>query len=96
MGQIIWSPIAFEDLNGIYDYIAKDSPRYARMVVRDIVAMVKSMRRFPLAGRIVPEYNRIEIRERIYKSYRIIYHLQDDDIEIIAVHHSARILNIEI
>ena len=96
MARISWAPIASDNLSGIHEYISKDSRRYARNVIRDIISIVRSIRDFPMAGRIVPEYNREDIRERIYKSYRIVYRLKEGTIEIVRVHHSARFLDIEV
>jgi len=51
---------------------------------------------FPLSGRIVPEFEIKEIREVIEGSYRIIYYIKPDQIDIIAVlHGSEQIKSIE-
>jgi len=51
---------------------------------------------FPLSGRIVPEFETKQIREVIEGSYRIIYYLKPDQIDIIAVlHGSQQIKSIE-
>lgn len=47
---------------------------------------------FPKAGRVVPEYNQENIRERIFQNYRIVYRLKPEMIEIVAVVHSVRLL----
>ena len=44
---------------------------------------------FPLSGRKVPEYDIDQIREMIQGSYRIIYHIKSDQIDIIAVIHAV-------
>jgi len=67
--------------------------RYAKVVAKQINAVVRSIPRFPRAGRIVPEYNNPNIRERFYKSYRIIYKINDEIIEIVNIVHSARLLS---
>ena len=41
-------------------------------------------------GRKVPEYDIYNIRELIYKSYRIIYEVQSNKIIIHRIWHSAR------
>jgi len=41
-------------------------------------------------GRIVPERNVDELRELILGNYRIIYHLNDDFIELITIIHSKQ------
>jgi len=89
MLRLIWSPDAADDLQNIYDYIARDSQRFANSVVREIVELVERIPQFPHAGRIVPEYQNPAIRERIYKSYRIIYRIHHV-VEIANIVHSAR------
>jgi plasmid stabilization system protein ParE len=48
---------------------------------------------FPFSGRIVPEFETEQIREVIEGSYRIIYYVKPEQIDVIAVLHAAR--NIE-
>jgi toxin ParE1/3/4 len=50
----------------------------------------------PLSGRMVPEYQAQDIRELIEKPYRIIYRIKQDQIDVLAVIHSARLLPEEI
>lgn len=45
---------------------------------------------------MVPEYEAEDIREVIEKPYRLIYHLGSDQIEILAVVHSAQLLPSEL
>jgi toxin ParE1/3/4 len=49
-------------------------------------------RRFPQAGRKVPEFDDENIRELVVYSYRIIYRLQPDEALIVAVIHGKRVL----
>lgn len=88
--RIIWSPRAASHLEGICEFIAEDSPVYARIFARKIVALVKSIPVFPQTGRIVPEYNDPDLREKIYGDYRIIYRIREKTIEIAAICHGAR------
>ncbi|HEY8188391.1 MAG TPA: type II toxin-antitoxin system RelE/ParE family toxin [Pyrinomonadaceae bacterium] len=45
-----WIPQAVEDLQVIYDFIARDSEHYAKLVVEGILAVVDTLERFPLIG----------------------------------------------
>lgn len=45
---------------------------------------------FPFSGRVVPEFESEQIREVIEASYRIIYYVKPDQIDILAVIHGAR------
>jgi len=50
----------------------------------------RQIARLPHSGRIVPDANNVNIREVIEGSYRIIYHILEGEIDIIAVVHSAK------
>jgi plasmid stabilization system protein ParE len=43
------------DLEDIYDYIATDSPFYARLQVEKVIASVERLQLFPAFGRPLPE-----------------------------------------
>jgi plasmid stabilization system protein ParE len=42
--------------------------------------------------RVVPEIGRDDIREIIGQGYRIIYCLLPDEVEVLSIHHGARLL----
>jgi toxin ParE1/3/4 len=48
---------------------------------------------FPFSGRLVPEFETEQLREVIEGSYRIIYYIKPEQIDVIAVLHAAQ--NIE-
>jgi addiction module RelE/StbE family toxin len=89
--RILWSPQALLDLEAIRDYIARDSPRYAELVLRRLVAAVERLETFPQSGRIVPERNTEDIREVIVKPYRIVYRLRPQQVEIVTVFRASRL-----
>ena len=88
--QIKWSLKALNNLEEIYNYIASDSKYYASLFAKRTIAIVKDIPKFPQAGRIVPEYNNKNLREKIYQNYRIVYRIKKNYIEIVAIIHSAR------
>ena len=92
MVKLIWSPRAFRDLEEICDYIAQDSDRYAYVVAEGVVSVIESISANPLWGAIVPEYNREELRERHFQSYRIVYRVSPDLVEIVTIIPAARML----
>ena len=93
MVKIRWTDFALDNLIAIGDYIEKDSFIYAQRVVDSLFNAVDILGQHPLAGRKVPEFNDMNIRELIYGRYRIVYKLvSKEDIDIITVHHSARLL----
>lgn len=93
MIAVRWSDPALEDMEGIRDYIAKDSPLYARRFIEQIFDHAEKLNNFPKMGRLVPEADRDDIRELIYQGYRIIYLLTSELAEIITVVHGSRDLS---
>ncbi|HEX3738204.1 MAG TPA: type II toxin-antitoxin system RelE/ParE family toxin [Terriglobales bacterium] len=87
-----WSQRALRDVEGIADYIAKDSPAYAAVFVRNIIAQTKMLSQFPRSGRKVPEFDDDGIRELLAYGYRIIYRIEQDRVIISAVIHGKRTL----
>ncbi len=90
--RVNWSRRALQDIEGIAEYIAADSPTYAGVVVKKIVNQTKMLAQFPRAGRKVPEFDDERVRELVVYSYRVIYRLQEDDVVIAAVIHGRRTL----
>jgi len=87
--RVHWTDTAESHLDGIYAYIAKDSPTYALRTVDRLTKRSQQIANFPLSGRRVPEYDLEQIREVLEGSYRIIYHIKSDQIDVVAVIHSA-------
>jgi len=81
-----------ENLEAIHAYIAQNSLQYANQVVDRIIGRSEQLANFPLSGRILPEVGRKEIRELIEGSYRIIYSVKSEQIDILAVIHGSRSL----
>jgi toxin ParE1/3/4 len=71
-------------------YIAADSSSYAGTVVRKILSLSRTLARFPLAGRQVPEFDDESFRELFAYRYRIIYRVDQDAVTIVAVIHGKR------
>ena len=72
MTEVRWTPQAADDLQAIYDFIGRDSPHYAQVIVENILAAIDRLERFPLTGRHVPERPREDLRELIKPPYRIV------------------------
>ena len=85
--MVKWSKPAKEDLKCIYEFIATDSKYYAKKVTHDIIDRTKELNDFPKMGRIVPEIEDTNIRELFIYSYRLIYEIRHNRIEILAIIH---------
>ena len=91
MIPISWSPQALRDIESIREYIARDSPRYADLVVGRIIAAVDRLEAFPDSGRIVPERGDPAIREVIVRPYRVVYRRRSAEVEIVTVFRASRL-----
>jgi plasmid stabilization system protein ParE len=60
--------------------------------VKRIFALTRTLERFPLSGRKVPEFDNENIRELLAYSYRILYEVERDRVTIAAVIHGRRML----
>lgn len=90
--NVHWTEAAERDLIEIYEYIAKDSARYAQRMVDRITARSQQIALFPRSGAMVPLYERDDLREVFEGSYRIVYRIRSDQIDVITVIHGARLL----
>ena len=90
--KIIWSPQAADSFEEIWKQISRDSQYYATVFAKKVNSIVKHIPEYPKSGRIVPEYNNENLREKIFQNYRIIYRIKNDTIEIVLIIHSARLL----
>jgi plasmid stabilization system protein ParE len=76
-------------LDSIYAYVSLDSPEYAKRTVDRPTRRSQQIADFPLSGRGVSEYDSDEIREVMEGSYRIIDHIEPDQIDVAAVIHGT-------
>ena len=97
MARLNWTDQSLEDMINIAEFIAKDSVKYASIQISRIRNRAKILKIQPKLGRIVPETGNESIRELILGSYRIIYRINSAErIDILTVHHSSKLLKIEI
>jgi len=90
--RVIWTRGAVEDVEAVKAYVARDSVRYATLLAERIVAAVDRLELFPESGRVVPEVGDESLREVIYGAYRIVYRIKAESVEVVTVHHAARLL----
>lgn len=97
MRSLFWTEQAQQDLEAIYAFVSKDSPHYAAVVVAGLLAAVRRLPEFPQSGCVVSEFADPFVREVIRRPYRIVYRLVgSDEIHVLTIHHSARILPVDL
>ncbi|MDX2303780.1 MAG: type II toxin-antitoxin system RelE/ParE family toxin [Microscillaceae bacterium] len=89
MIKVSWTKQAIQDLYQIREYYLKVSPKYADQLTDKFFDKVMLLENFPMHGRKVPEFNQENIRELVYKNFRLIYKLVNEKrMDIIAIHNS--------
>lgn len=91
MTTIRWTEQAVADLGANRDYVARDSAKNATLLVERLIASLDRVSQYPEIGRIVPEYQRAEIRAIILGSYRVVYRRHAGAAEVLTVFHGARL-----
>ena len=89
--KLRWSRQAQQDLLEIGRYIAKDNRAAARRWVERLRQRARQAAEHPQAGRIVPEHSRPELREVLLRSYRIVYTVGDDAVEVLTIFEGHRL-----
>jgi len=92
MVRVDWAQPALDDLREVYEFIARDSPRYAQLTVERITGAAEQLRRFPLLGVALPELPHLVYRQIVVGAYRLIYREDtlQDRILVMGVIHSSR------
>lgn len=93
--KIITEKHAQQELIQIKWYIAQDSEFYANKTVNEINKRIENLLFFPEMGKVINEKR--NIRQIIYKSYKILYKFDLENIYILhIIHHSRDISNLKI
>lgn len=91
MVQINWTNDAKQDLRNIYEYIAQDSAYYAELTILKIVNKLENLQNNVKIGKMIREKQDPQFREILYKQYRIMYKVVEDDrVDILNIFHSSK------
>lgn len=89
--KIILTPRAEADLREIFIYLAEFSLNAADAQAGKILSKIDLLANFPRLGRVLPDYNNERLRELVIGHYLVAYYIvSDEQIDILAIHHSAK------
>ena len=95
MLPITFSESAVQDLEDIRDYyLEQQVPEVGDRFLEEIITLVEELPVHPDRGRIVPEFNRPQLRELIHPPFRIVYHRDKSRLRIVRVWRSERIMRL--
>lgn len=90
MAKVSWSLTASRDLRQIENFIARDSILHAVSFVDRLIESAEKLQQSPQIGRVVPEFGRSDLREVLFRGYRLVYLLKNGDVIVLRVVHGAR------
>ncbi|MBY0386463.1 type II toxin-antitoxin system RelE/ParE family toxin [bacterium] len=88
--KIVWTENAVQDLLSIKEYISLDSSVRAEQWILVLYNAGEDLINMPHRGRVVPEFNRDEIRELLIENYRLVYRVKAKCIEVLTVFEGHR------
>jgi len=71
-------------------FIAEENPSAAAEWARGLFDSVRPLVQFPEMGRVVPEVGRSDIREIMFRGYRVVYRVAPRLVEVLTVRHGKR------
>jgi plasmid stabilization system protein ParE len=92
MGQLIFSQQEKQDIKAIPDYIRTNSPLNVKRVRVAIIDKCKDLVKHPGVGRVIIQTSVTTIRQILVYKYRIFYREINDDIEIVSIYYSSRLI----
>lgn len=90
--KLHFSPEAVADIIEYEALVRRENARAAEKWTDLVFRKADRVARFPESGRIVPEFDRPDLREAIVGSHRLVYRIRRKTIQVVRVFHSARLL----
>ena len=90
MARYVLSPEALRDIQGIWDYIAIDSPDAADRVVDELFEAFEQLAARPGLGHTRRDLTRRDVRFWPVRSYLVVYAEGHGTLQIVAILHGAR------
>lgn len=93
MARLVVTRRAFAQIESAFQYIAKDSPKYAIAWRKRMKAAMRSLEKYPLRGFPSTFYDEQNLRVLLEGTYKIFYTLGDhgDVVTVVMVLHQAQL-----
>ncbi len=90
MASVTWSPDSLADLEQVVRDLARVSIQAAEDLAESFIEMSDLLSEYPYLGRIFLDANREDLRVLIVRNHRLIYRVQQGDVEIARIIHAAK------
>jgi toxin ParE1/3/4 len=86
---VVLTAEAEADLEQIADYIAADNPMRALSFVGELRELCERLAEIPKGFPLVPRYEHVGIRRRVYGAYLIFYRVAEGQVDVLHILHGA-------
>jgi len=90
--KLVWTDTAYQRLLQIEEFIAQDDPVAAIVHTDRLMQQADKLTEFPLLGRVLTELPGSGLRELVMDNYRIVYRVHAQDVQVLTVFESHRLL----
>ncbi len=88
--RIVWTEGARRELDAAIAFVADESLEGAIRLLEDILHSTDSLDSMADRGRVVPELDDPTVRELLVGPYRLLYHIDEEEVSILGVLHQRR------
>jgi toxin ParE1/3/4 len=92
MVEVVVMPSALQDIKAIIKCVHTQSVQNAEKFYTEINEKITSLEPFPERGSLVKEITSPQLREIKLYHYRILYRCLQARVEVLTIHHNARLL----
>lgn len=87
---------AQDDLRHIFSYIAEDSVRNAKIFISELEEKINTLSTLPERASYMPEneFFGTDYRQLMHRKYRVIYRIDKNEIYVLRVIHSSKLLEL--
>lgn len=93
--KLVWTKEALHRLLEIEEYISRDNPVAAVDFVDKLISLAETIVDNPKKGRMVPELSIENIRELLFRNYRIVYLVKKSSVDVLTVFEGHQLLKKE-
>ena len=88
--RVVWTEQARQMLEDAVSYVARDSRPAAERLLIQALDTASSLNVHAERGRVVPELDRVNVRQLLVQRYRLLYEVTLAEVHILAFVHGAR------
>ncbi|MDR3625386.1 MAG: type II toxin-antitoxin system RelE/ParE family toxin [Ignavibacteriaceae bacterium] len=93
--KVFWTKESLQRLREIELYISRDNSIAAEKFIDKLVELAETLTTNSRRGRVVPEFSIPEVRELLFRNYRIVYIIKKSRIDILTVFERHQLIKKE-